>query len=83
MGWFHTILPTDTLMNQVMPVTHEAPITFGHVNNQTYINIHNTQISYPTAIIFLRMANIKAYFCFGRIHMNLTDLVSLLTICIM
>jgi hypothetical protein len=55
-----------------MPVTHEAPITFGHVKIQIYINIYNTRITYPTALILLGMADIKACFCFGRIHADLT-----------
>jgi hypothetical protein len=29
-----TIKPTDIVMNQVTPITHEAPITFGHVKMQ-------------------------------------------------
>jgi hypothetical protein len=59
-------------MNQVMPVTHKAPITFGHVKIQIYIDIYNTQISHPTAIILLGMANIKACFCFQKIQADLT-----------
>ncbi len=59
-------------MNQVTPVSREAPITFGHVEIQLYIDIYNTQISHPTATILLGMANIKACFCFPRIHPNLT-----------
>jgi hypothetical protein len=66
------ILLTDIVMNQVMSVTHKEPITFGHVEIQIYIDIYNTQISYSTAMIHLRMANIKAYFCFGRTHVDLT-----------
>jgi hypothetical protein len=31
-----TIKPTDIVMNQVTPVIHEAPITFGHVKMQLY-----------------------------------------------
>jgi hypothetical protein len=64
--------PMDIVMNQVTPVSCEAPITFGHVKIQLYIDIYNTQISYPTATILLGMANIKACFCFPRIHLNLT-----------
>jgi hypothetical protein len=36
------IHPTDIIMNQVTPVAHEAPITFGHVKIQIYIDIYNT-----------------------------------------
>jgi hypothetical protein len=28
-----TIKPTNMVMNQVTPVIHEAPITFGHTSN--------------------------------------------------
>ncbi len=59
-------------MNQVTPVSCEAPINFGHVKIQLYIDIYNTRISHPTATILLEMANIKACFCFPRIHPDLT-----------
>jgi hypothetical protein len=67
-----TILVTDIIMNQVTPVIHKAPITFGRVKIWICIDIYNTRISYPTAIILLGMADIKACFCFGRIHAYLT-----------
>jgi hypothetical protein len=54
--------PTDIDMHQVTPVTQEAPVTFGHVKNQIYIDIYNTGISYPTATILLGLANSKACF---------------------
>jgi hypothetical protein len=59
-------------MNQVTLITHEAPITFGHVKMQLYIDIYNTRISYPTFIILLAMADVKACFCFPCIHADLT-----------
>ena len=34
--------PMDIVMNQVTPVSCEAPITFGHVKIQLYIDIYNT-----------------------------------------
>jgi hypothetical protein len=34
-----TIKPTDIVMNQVNPISCEAPITFGHVKMQLYIDI--------------------------------------------
>ncbi len=40
---------TDIVMNQVTPVAKEAPVMFGHVKNQNYMDIYNTRISYPTA----------------------------------
>ena len=67
-----TIKPTDIVMNQVTPITREAPITFGHVKMQLYIDIYNTRVSYPTFIILLAMADVKARFCFPRIHTDLT-----------
>jgi hypothetical protein len=59
-------------MNQITQVAHEAPITFGHVKIQIYIDICNIHISYPIAIVLLGMADIKACFHFGRIHADLT-----------
>jgi hypothetical protein len=67
-----TIKPTDIVMNQVTPVIREAPITFGHVKMQLYTYIYNTCISYPTFTILLAMADVKACFCFPRIHADLT-----------
>jgi hypothetical protein len=49
--------PTDIAMNQVTPVTKEAPETFGHVKSQIYMDIYNTRISYPTATILLGLAD--------------------------
>jgi hypothetical protein len=67
-----TIKPTDIVMNQVTLITREAPITFGHVKMQLYIDIYNTRVSYPTFIILLAMADVKACFCFPCIHADLT-----------
>ncbi len=64
--------PIYIVMNQVTPVSREAPITFGHVEIQLNIDIYNTQISHLTATILLGMANIKACCCFPQIHPNLT-----------
>jgi hypothetical protein len=63
---------TDIVMNQVTPVAQEAPVTFGHVKSQIYIDIYNTCISYPTAAILLGLAYVKVYFRFPRIHTDLT-----------
>jgi hypothetical protein len=64
--------PTDIVMNQVTPVSHEAPVTFGHVKHQIYTDIYNTRISYPTATILLGLADVKACFRYPRIHTDLT-----------
>ncbi len=59
-------------MNHITPITREAPTTFGHVKMQLYIDIYNTRVSYPTFIILLAMADVKACFCFPCIHADLT-----------
>jgi hypothetical protein len=59
-------------MNQVTPVAHKAPITFGHVKLQIYIDIYNTRIGFSIIIILLCMPNIKSCFCFAKIHADLT-----------
>ena len=64
--------PTDIVMNQITPVDQESPVTFGHVKLQIYIDIYNTRISYPTLIILIALADIKACFRFARIHADLT-----------
>jgi hypothetical protein len=66
------ILALDIVMNQVTPVTREAPVMFGHVKIQLYINIYNTRVSHPNDVILLGMADIKACFCFPRINPNFT-----------
>jgi hypothetical protein len=58
-------------MNQVTPVAKEAPVTFGHVKSQIYMDIYNTRISYPTTTILLGLADIKACFRYPRIHADL------------
>jgi hypothetical protein len=63
---------TDIVMNQVTPVAKEAPVTFGHVKSQIYMDIYNTRISYPTATIHLGLADVKACFRYPRIHADLT-----------
>ncbi len=61
-------------MNQVTPVTLKVPITIGHVKIQIYVDILcNIWITYSMAIILLSMADIKACFCFGEIHADLTQ----------
>jgi hypothetical protein len=64
--------PTDIVMNQVTPVAKEAPVTFGHVKSQIYMDIYNTRISHPTATILLGLADVKACFRYPRIHTDLT-----------
>ncbi len=59
-------------MNQVTPVAKEAPVTFGHVKSQIYMDIYNARISYPTARILLGLADVKACFRYPRIHTDLT-----------
>ena len=54
--------PTNIVMNQITPVAQESPVTFGHVKLQIYIDIYNTRISYPTLIILIARANVKACF---------------------
>jgi hypothetical protein len=41
--------PTYIVMNQVTPVAQEAPVMFGHVKSQIYMDIYNMRISCPTA----------------------------------
>ncbi len=57
-----TRLALDIVMNQVTPINRKAPITFGHVKLQLYIDIYNTRISHPYIVILLGMADIKACF---------------------
>ena len=67
-----TMRPTDIVMNQITPLAKEAPITFGHVKMQMYIDIYNTRVSYPRSTMLLASADIKACFRFARVHADLT-----------
>jgi hypothetical protein len=73
LGWLTTIKPTDLVMNQVTHITCEAPVIFGHVKIQLYIDIYNTHVRYLKIIILLAMADVKACFCFPRIHADFTS----------
>ncbi len=64
--------PTDIVMNQVTPGAKEAPVMFGHVKSQIFLDIYNMRISYPTATILLGLADVKACFRYPRIHADLT-----------
>jgi hypothetical protein len=66
------LFATDIVMNQVTPVSREAPITFSHIKIQLYIDIYNTRLGNPTATTLLGMADIKACFRFPRIDPDLT-----------
>ncbi len=66
-------------MIQVTPVAQEAPVMFGHVKSQIYMDIYNTRISYPTATILLGLADIKALFRYPRIHADLTGAFSFIS----
>jgi hypothetical protein len=61
-------------MNQVTPVTQEAPapVMFGHVKSQIYMDIYNTCISYPTATILLGLADVNTCFRYPIIHTDIT-----------
>ncbi len=63
--------PTDIVMNLVTPVTHEAPVMFGHFKSQIYMDIYNTRVSYPTATILLGLADVKACSRYPRIYADL------------
>ncbi len=47
-------------------------MAFGHVKSQIYMDIYNTHISYPTAMILLGLADVKACFRYPRLHADLT-----------
>ncbi len=64
--------PTVIVMNQVTPVAQEAPVTFGHIKIQIYMDIYNTRIRYTTATILLGLAAFKMCFRYPRIHTDLT-----------
>jgi hypothetical protein len=62
MGWIYSHSTHNIVMNHVTPVAQEAPVMFGHVKSQIFMDIYNTGINYPTAMILLGLANVKACF---------------------
>jgi hypothetical protein len=63
---------TEPIQRHIGSVIELTFNTFGHVKMQLYTDIYNTRISYPTLTILLAMADVKACFCFPRIHADLT-----------
>ncbi len=63
-------------MNQVTLVAQEAPVIFGLVKSQIYMDIYNMHISYPSAMILLGLADVKACFKYPRIYTDLTGAFS-------
>jgi hypothetical protein len=49
------LLALDIVMDQVTPVTREAPITFVLVKIQLYTDIYNMCVSHPNDVILLGM----------------------------
>ena len=47
-----TQLPTNIVINQVMPMKNKAPITFGRTKILFYTDIYNTRVSFPTCKFF-------------------------------
>ena len=64
--------PMDIVMNDMTPTENEAEITFGLAKVFFYQYVYNLRISFPYAVIFLALADIKACFRFPRIHPDLT-----------
>jgi hypothetical protein len=59
---------SSVVMNDVTPTDEEAEITFGETFMNLLVWIYNMRISFPLAIIFLAMADVKACFRFPRMH---------------
>ncbi len=72
MGWIDSH-PTGRYSHESGRTSHPRSTSdFGHVKSQIYMDIYNTRISYPTAMILLDLADIKACFRYPRIHADLT-----------
>jgi hypothetical protein len=63
--------PTDVPMNEVSPVTKEAPITFGTVEPSFDRQLYNMRVSLPSANILLATADVRACFRFARLNPDL------------
>ena len=64
--------PNDVVMNEVTPTEDEPDVTFGMAKILFYQYLYNLRVSFPTEVIFLALADIKACFRYPRIHPDLT-----------
>lgn len=62
------LLPDDIVMNDVVPVECEAPITFGRSKECYLKHIYNTRLSHPSEEIALANADVKAAHRYPRIQ---------------
>jgi hypothetical protein len=64
--------PHEVVLNDVTTTEFEANITFGTAKLKLLQQIYNWRVSHPTSKIYISLADITAYFCFPRIHSDLT-----------
>ena len=64
--------PNDVVMNEITPTEDEPDVTFGMAKILFYQYLYNLRVSFPTEVIFLALADIKACFRYPRIHPDLT-----------
>ena len=60
------------MMNDIKPISGEAPITFGSTKMDYIIRLYELLISYPDEEIVMAAPDVKACFRYPRIHPDLT-----------
>ena len=61
------LLPDDVVMNDIVPTTKEAKITFGRTKDGFSAHLYNTRITYPKDDIDIAYADIKAAHRYPRV----------------
>ena len=64
--------PDDIVMNDIIPLEGEAPITFGRTKERFSRHLYNTRVSYPDADIDVTSTDIKAAHRYPRIMPDLS-----------
>jgi hypothetical protein len=64
--------PHEVVLNDVTTTEFEANITFGLAKLKSLQRIYNLRVSHPNSKIYLALADKTAYFCFPRVHADLT-----------
>ena len=71
--------PMNIVMNDMTPTEEEAEVTCGFVKLLFYWLIYNLRVIFPYEVIYLTLADIKAYFTFPRIHPDLAGASGFMT----
>jgi hypothetical protein len=64
--------PHEVVLNEFIPTKFKANINFGYAENNLLARIYNWRVSHLQMKIFLALADVTTFFCFPRMHADLT-----------